>query len=277
MGTEKTDAIVIRVVEFSESSCVVTLFTRDFGKIAAMAKGARRPKSPFESAIDLLTTSRILLLHKSSDSLDLLTEAKVQRRFRASARSLSHLYAGYYVAELLALLTDLGDPHPELFELVEDTIQRLDDLQNPAAVVVRFELNALRLLGQLPSLCDCCQCGCEVPVNRRVSFGQITGGILCPGCRTGLTQVVSVRWPVLVAMRQFAVLEPEIPEFDLKVHGELRGLMNNYLSHLIGKRPRMVPFLEILVKPAEIRENAQTRSELPMVDTSVLSIDESSL
>jgi len=53
MAIEKTDAIVIRVVEFSESSCVVTLFTRDFGKIAAMAKGARRPKSAFESAIDL--------------------------------------------------------------------------------------------------------------------------------------------------------------------------------------------------------------------------------
>ena len=54
MASEKSQAIIIRLVEFSESSCVVTMFTRDFGKIGALAKGARRPKSPFESALDLL-------------------------------------------------------------------------------------------------------------------------------------------------------------------------------------------------------------------------------
>src|SRR5690606_28430132 len=81
MSSEKTDAIVIRLVEFSESSAVVTLFTRDFGKISGLAKGARRPKSAFESALDLLAVCRIVFLHKSSDALDLLTEAKLERRF----------------------------------------------------------------------------------------------------------------------------------------------------------------------------------------------------
>ncbi len=81
MSSEKTLAIVVRVVEFSESSCVVTLFTRDFGKVGALAKGARRPKSSFESALDLLAVCRIVFLHKSSDTLDLLTEAKLERRF----------------------------------------------------------------------------------------------------------------------------------------------------------------------------------------------------
>ena len=254
MAIEKTDAIVIRVVEFSESSCVVTLFTRDFGKIAAMAKGARRPKSAFESAIDLLTTSRILFLHKSSDSLDLLTEAKVQRRFRASDSSLPHLYAGYYVAELLASLTDLGDPHPDLYNLAQDTIRRLDDMQNPATVIARFELNALRFLGLLPTLDHCSSCGLEVSESRRIPFGQITGGILCQGCRRGQAQVVSVAWPVIVVMRQLAAedvdLSTDLPEILTTVNGELRGLMNNYMSHLLGKCPRMVPFLGMLIQPS---------------------------
>ena len=68
MPSEKVQAIVIRVVEFSETSCVVTLFTREFGKISGLAKGARRPKSPFESALDLLAVCRIVFLHKSSDA-----------------------------------------------------------------------------------------------------------------------------------------------------------------------------------------------------------------
>ena len=99
MTLEKTDAIVIRLVDFSETSCVVTLFSRHFGKIAALAKGARRPKGPFDSALDLLTVCRIVFLHKSSDALDLLTEAKMVRRFRSASRSLPHLYAAYYIAE----------------------------------------------------------------------------------------------------------------------------------------------------------------------------------
>jgi DNA repair protein RecO (recombination protein O) len=85
MPTEKTSAIVLRVVDFSESSCVLTLFTEHFGKIGALAKGARRPKGPFDSALDLLAVCRIVFIHKSSDALDLLTEAKLERRFRAAA------------------------------------------------------------------------------------------------------------------------------------------------------------------------------------------------
>ena len=93
MSAEKSLAIVLRTIEFSETSVVATLFTEKFGKISALAKGARRPKGPFESALDLLAVVRIVFLHKSSGALDLLTEAKLERRFRAAARDLSRLYA----------------------------------------------------------------------------------------------------------------------------------------------------------------------------------------
>ncbi len=83
MAAEKTLALVLRAVEFSETSSVVTLFTRDFGKIRGLAKGARRPKGPFESALDLLSLCRLVFLRKSSEALDLLTEAKLERRFSA--------------------------------------------------------------------------------------------------------------------------------------------------------------------------------------------------
>src|SRR5206468_11074455 len=127
MASEKTRAIVLKQVEFSESSCVVTLFTEDFGKVGALAKGARRPKSAFEGAIDLLSLIRIVFLRKSSDSLHLLTEAKLERRFRSAQRDLARLYAGYYVAELLAELTDTGDPHCEMFTAADQTLLALDE------------------------------------------------------------------------------------------------------------------------------------------------------
>src|SRR6185503_8943788 len=126
MPAEKTRAIILKLIEFSETSCVVTLFTEDFGKVGALAKGARRPKGPFEGALDLLALVRIVFLRKSSDSLDLLTEARLERRFRSGQRDLPRLYAGYYVAELLAELTASGDPHPELFVAGEQTLEALD-------------------------------------------------------------------------------------------------------------------------------------------------------
>ena len=89
MSAEKTIAIVLRSVEFSESSYISTLFTESAGKITALAKGARRPKSAFENALDLLSISRVVFLRKSSDAMDLLTEAKLERRFRAAARDLT--------------------------------------------------------------------------------------------------------------------------------------------------------------------------------------------
>jgi DNA repair protein RecO (recombination protein O) len=248
MSLEKTSAIVLRLVDFSETSCVVTLFTEDFGKIGALAKGARRPKGPFDSALDLLALCRIVFIHKSSDSLDLLTEAKLLRRFRAASRDLSRLYAAYYVAELLLELTEFGDPHPELFGESERALSNLDQEGNLAETVLRFEISALRQLGYLPTLRVCAVCGAPVPDGGRVLFGHLAGGLLCPQCRPGQRQVVSLSREVVDVLRRAADGEFGSPRTldDPKVRGELRGLMNRYLTNVLGHPPRMQKYLGIL-------------------------------
>jgi len=196
MAAEKTDGIVLRVIAFSETSCIVTMMTRDFGKITLMAKGARRPKSPFEAALDVLAICRIVFLHKTSGAMSLLTEAKLERRFRSSATNLKRLYSAYYIVELLNILTDEGDSNPELFELADKTIRLIDsdqieeDLLN--LELLKFELSLLDLLGHLPMLTKCVSCGREKTTLARVHFGLNAGGILCHGCRKGQANVVSL-------------------------------------------------------------------------------------
>jgi DNA repair protein RecO (recombination protein O) len=249
MSSEKAAAIVIRAVDFSETSLVVTLFTREFGKLGALAKGARRLKSPFESALDLLALCRIVFLHKTSDALDLLTEAKLLRRFRPAGKNLLNLYAGYYVAELLNDLTEANDPHPKLFDLADETLAALAAGEPVARLVIRFELGMLQLLGLLPSLDDCAECGNHVPAVGRVAFGLIDGGVLCPSCRGGKSQVVSVNAGVLRTMSQLADPESKVwqrLEIDPKILGELRGVLNRYLIHLLGKKPRMHEYLGVM-------------------------------
>ena len=255
MSSEKANAIVIRAVEFSETSLVVTLFTREFGKLGALAKGARRLKSPFESALDLLALCRIVFLHKSSESLDLLTEAKLLRRFRLAGKSLASLYAAYYVAELLNVLTDEEDPHPELFDLADETLAGLAAGESVAKSTVRFELGALRLLGHAPALDACAECGSPATLVGRVAFGLLDGGVLCSKCRVGKTQIVSVSAGVLKAMALLADMDGRVwrrMEIPSNCLGELRGLLNRYFTHLLGRRPKMHEYLR-MSRNAEVR------------------------
>ena len=127
MAADQTTALVLRAIEFSETSLVVTLLTKDFGRVSALAKGARRPKGPFEGSLDLLSVCRVVVIRKNSESLDLLTEAKLLRRFRGAERSLQRVYAGYYLSEMLRLLlTDDNDPHPDVYNLALQTLDQID-------------------------------------------------------------------------------------------------------------------------------------------------------
>jgi DNA repair protein RecO (recombination protein O) len=246
LPAEKATAIVLRTVDFSETSLVVTLFTREFGKVQGLAKGGRRLKGPFESALDLLAVCRIVFLRKSSDALDLLTEAKLLRRFRPAGRSLTSLYAGYYVAELVGALTDQYDPHPQLFDLADETLAALSAGEAVVYRTIRFELGTLRILGHLPSLELCVGCSRTVPLEGRVAFGQLDGGVLCTHCRRGRKQVVSLSAGALRAMKQLADPTGRVwqrLEIDHRNLGEIRGVLSHYLSNLLGRRPRMHRYL----------------------------------
>src|ERR1700732_916679 len=99
MSTEKATALVLRTTDWSETSKIATLWTREFGKVRILAKGGRRLQSNFDVALDLVTVCTIVLLRKTSGSLDLLTEAQVVKRFPLLSTDLQALYAGYYLAE----------------------------------------------------------------------------------------------------------------------------------------------------------------------------------
>src|ERR1700752_5074481 len=160
MAAEKATALVLRTTDFSETSRIATLWTREFGKVRSLAKGGRRLKSNFETALDLLTVCSIVFLRKSSGGLDLLTEAQVVRRFPRLRTDLAALYAAYYVAELLADWTEDYDPHPIVFD---EALAALDSLGAEGAPatglrLARFELVLLRELGYSPTLDRCAVC-----------------------------------------------------------------------------------------------------------------------
>lgn len=246
MPAARSPALVLRTVEVFETSLVVTLFTRAMGKVSALAKGGRRLKGPFSGGLDLLGVSDIVLLHKASDALDLLTEAAPVERFTSLRHDLSALFAGYYVAELLTELTDFHDPHPKLFDAAVVTLRHLGDPDLRTRRLLRFELACLRELGLMPALDACAHCGEEVEASgESFAFGLATGGVLCPSCRPGQPHVATLSGRTLDGLRMLAAPGPAWRALDpgAATVGPLRATLGAVVSHLLGRRPRMLPYL----------------------------------
>jgi len=258
---QKTEAIVLKTVDFSESSLVVTLFSRDFGKIRALAKGGRRLKGPFESALDLMARILVTFLPKRGDVLDLLTESKLLARFRPEPKNFAGLYAGYYVIELLDDMTVEENPSPELFDLATETLEMLAEGETVISCLMRFEWQLLEQVGSFPLFDACVQCGREMPedANTSMTFGHLDGGVLCSQCRTGRQQLSTVSMKTARFAAELAVSDrvswKEIP-LELPALRQMRGLLNQYICHLIGKRPKMFDYFKIMVgKDKDVQDN----------------------
>ena len=243
MPAVRSPALILRTVEVFETSLVVTLFTRELGKVSGLAKGGRRLKSAFQGGLDLLGVSDIVVLHKASDALDLLTEAAPVERFPSLRRDLAALYAGYYTAELLTELTDFHDPHPKLFDAAVVTLRHLGEPDLRDRWVLRFELACLRELGLMPVLDACAHCGSAVDAGGDAfAFGLATGGVLCPACRPGQPHVATVSGRTLDALRVLASPGPAWRSLDAAV-GPIRATLGAVVSHHLGRRPRLLPYL----------------------------------
>jgi DNA repair protein RecO (recombination protein O) len=244
VAAEKALALVLRTTDWSETSSIATLWTREFGKVRALAKGGRRLRSNFESALDLLTVCSIVFLRKSSGSLDLLTEAQVSERFPRLRADLPALYAAYYLAELLSDWTQDYDPHPVLFDEALATLRELGQSGLPTGTrLARFELVLLRELGYSPTLSTCAGCGQPV-AGGNLAFSSVAGGVICPACRHRNREgraLTAAAWQALGKLSGEG--EDWRSVVDSAIRREVRQVLGDYVTYLLGRRPRLLPYL----------------------------------
>ena len=237
MPAEKATGIVVRTYDWSESSRIAVIWTREFGKVRVLAKGGRRLKSNFEVALDLLTVCSIVLIRKSSGGLDLLTEAHVEERFPGLRRDLRAMYGGYYIAELLGEGTQDYDPHPALFELTLDTLRKLNAGGNVASLIAAYELGWLSELGLRPVLDRCAVCQTDQLPEGPLVFSPIAGGVVCPTCATAQRDRRAMSRETQAVLQELTL--GELPP----ISPEIRQLLGHYVSTVLGKRPRLLSYL----------------------------------
>jgi DNA repair protein RecO (recombination protein O) len=250
MPSEKATAIVLKTTDWSESSRIATFWTREFGKVRALAKGGRRLKSAFENALDLLTVCSIVFLRKSPGTLDLLTEAQVVQRFPRLRDDLDALYAAYYVAELLTDWTEDYDPHPLLYDESFETLRDVGCKPAAGAPVIdtglrvmRFEMTLLRELGYNPALDVCAICASAIE-REPLAFSAAAGGVLCSRCQSVPREKRPLSRQAWELLRLFAAAGDEWKQpRNAVVRAEVRQVLGHYVTYLMGRRPRLLPYL----------------------------------
>jgi len=149
METERADGIVLRVQPVTESSLLVLWFTREFGKLKTLAKGARRTKSQMRGRLDLFYEDEITFLRSRRSDLHLLNECFLENPHPALRASVPVLTAASHVCELVDALTVVEDAHPDLFSLLAEMLTSLETSVTPAQLIW-FELQAFAVTGWKP-------------------------------------------------------------------------------------------------------------------------------
>lgn len=191
---KKDQAIAIRTLDYSETSQIVTLFTKDHGKIDAMAKGAKRPKSPFGGTIEIFSCGEIVFTEKGDQKLSTLAEFNQMPRFLGLRTRLFALNCSLFAAELLDLFTLEYDPHSELFDEMLLFLQDQLESKNQTSSLARllsFQLMLLRQIGGGLVLDRCTNCKAAYSAQwPTVYFSSSSHGLVCRDCEASFADKV---------------------------------------------------------------------------------------
>jgi DNA repair protein RecO (recombination protein O) len=145
-----TDAIVLRGRKQGDTSKLATLYTRDFGKLDVIAKGAREQKSKFGGALEMFAYSRVVIYKNNKpDTLSLLSNAETIEPNHGILRSLERIETATKIIELILRAMHDEEAHDEIFELLTSTLQAIAQWEDQAARAVqfRFYLQFATLMG----------------------------------------------------------------------------------------------------------------------------------
>lgn len=198
-------AIVLRVADYNDRDALLTVLTRNHGKLTVKARGLRRKNSPLVAPCQLLAFGEFTLFEYRGQYT--INEAHSIELFSPLRRDLTKLSLGTYFAQATEVISQEDIPNPELQSLLLNCLYALSRLEEPESKVKAvFELRAACLAGYMPDLFGCHSCGNQNPDRFDISRGCLE----CQNCRGiggGIRMPVTAS--VLEAMRYICMCEPK--------------------------------------------------------------------
>jgi DNA repair protein RecO (recombination protein O) len=177
MGQYKTEAIILSARNWDESDRMVTLFSREYGKVTAIAYGARRPRNQMSGTVQPFVHAELALT--AGKSLDSIKQCDIIESFRELREDLTKMSYASFLAELASELWPEREAEPKAFELLLDAF-RLIGSRNPRLTALAGALQLLALGGFRPETSRCVVC--DKPLTFPATFDGHTGGSIGSCC-----------------------------------------------------------------------------------------------
>lgn len=251
MRAEATEAVVLRGVDFGESDRILHLLLPDFGRVTAIAKGARRSKKRFSGTLDFFQHLRVLIDRRNRGSMARLDGATLLRNYDAIRTDPSRFALGCFLLELLDRLAPEGGARADtqrLFRFALDSLDLLEARPVDGALRVLLELRALDALGLRPEFSRCVRCSREAPERGGATYFHVAdGGVVCRSCSREGEGLLALHQGTLRALQQglrFELHQLHRLALGVDALAEARLLLGRFERFHVGVELRSRRFLE---------------------------------
>jgi DNA repair protein RecO (recombination protein O) len=182
----KTEAIILKTMKYGDTSKIVTFYTKEYGKLKGIAKGARTAKNKFRSALEPMTLSMLVLYKKEHRDLHLISQCDSIDSFKNLTEDLDRMTTALAVIELVNQVTHHEERNPALFALLRETLSALNfSIKNYSSYFQAFRLRLSSLFGYAPNFEFCCECGNPLVIGngeKEFAFQVARGAVFCNRC-----------------------------------------------------------------------------------------------
>lgn len=245
--TYRSTAIVLRRINIGETDRVVTLYTREKGKLSAVAKGARRPSSKLAGATELFSYGRYFLA--VGRELDIITQAETLHSFPAIRRDLKRIAHATYLVELINAMVEEREANYSLFDTLLSSLYLIDGEVDPEIVARHFDLQVMSILGYRPELDNCLRCDAQPESTDGMMFSPSLGGRVCDECGPLPDDVIYLSGESADAMRKLLTAQPRMLrglEFPHSVKDEIFQAIRWYVRYRVDRDIKSTEFIQAL-------------------------------
>ncbi|MCX7816275.1 MAG: DNA repair protein RecO [Syntrophales bacterium] len=243
----KTEAVVMQRLNYGESDLIITFYTKDYGKLRGIAKGAKRSRKRFANALDNFCRSLLYFSRKMGEDLVIVENCDVIQHFEKLRISVVKTTVAAYFTELVDAFTPEGKPQRTIYSELCGFLSLLEENIPPSNLSLFFGTRLLKLTGFQPVLDHCTQCKLPLSKGVRYTFAKEGGGIVCDRCYFG----EQMGLPVSLGTIKTLNLAMRVPltklrhiQLSQEIAEEAKNVLKSFIFHLTGKELKSLKVLE---------------------------------
>ncbi len=247
----RIEAVVMRRSDVGEADRLLTVLSRERGKLRLNAKGARKVGSRKSGHVELFVRSNMLIA-KGRGEIDIVSQVETIDAYRGLREDLARSTYAHYAVELIDAFAEEGSEQPELFSLLAETLKWIETTSNLPLTARYFELQLLTLAGFQPQLFFCAGKGeplQEVAPDEFYGWSPASGGVLCPDHARDRSDVSRLSLGALKVLRH--ALRTDYASFTAlalreALLSEIEQVMLRYVQFVLERKVKSVEFLNLL-------------------------------